>query len=44
MSTRTERDSLGPIEVPSEKYYGAQTQRSYENFDIGAESVSLENL
>ena len=35
MSTRTERDSLGHIEVPSEKYFGAQTQRSYKNFDIG---------
>ena len=35
MGTRTERDSIGSIEVPSEKYYGAQTQRSYENFKIG---------
>ena len=42
MSTRTERDSLGPIEVPSEKYYGAQTQRSYKNFDIGAEKFPRE--
>ena len=30
-----ERDSLGPIEVPSDKYYGAQTQRSLDNFKIG---------
>ena len=37
MGTRTERDSIGSIEVPSEKYYGAQTQRSYENFKIGDE-------
>ena len=35
MSTRTERDSIGPIEVPAEAYYGAQTQRSTENFKIG---------
>ena len=35
MSRRTERDSLGPIEVPSDKYYGAQTQRSLDNFKIG---------
>ena len=42
MSTRTERDSLGPVEVPSEKYYGAQTQRSYKNFDIGAEKFPRE--
>ena len=35
MTYRTESDSLGPIEVPSEKYYGAQTQRSLENFKIG---------
>ncbi len=32
MSTRTERDSIGPVEVPSDRYYGAQTQRSFENF------------
>ena len=37
MGTRTERDSIGSVEVPSEKYYGAQTQRSYENFKIGDE-------
>ena len=36
MSHRTERDSLGPIEVPSDKYYGAQTQRSLNNFKIGS--------
>ena len=37
MALRTERDSMGPIEVPSDKYYGAQTQRSSENFKIGTE-------
>ena len=42
MSTRTERDSLGHIEVPSEKYFGAQTQRSYKNFDIGCERFPRE--
>jgi len=35
MTFRTESDSLGPIDVPSEKYYGAQTQRSLDNFKIG---------
>ena len=35
MSHRTERDSLGPVDVPSDKYYGAQTQRSLNNFKIG---------
>ena len=37
MSTRTERDSMGPIEVPVEAMYGAQTQRSRENFKIGGQ-------
>ena len=35
--TRTETDSFGPLEVPSEKYWGAQTQRSIMNFPIGWE-------
>jgi fumarate hydratase class II len=35
MPTRTETDSLGPIEVPADRYWGAQTQRSLENFPIG---------
>jgi len=35
--TRTETDSFGPLEVPSEKYWGAQTQRSIINFPIGWE-------
>ena len=35
MSTRTERDSLGSVEVPADRYYGAQTQRSLNNFKIG---------
>ncbi len=37
MNTRTERDSIGTIAVPSNKYYGAQTQRSINNFKIGNE-------
>ena len=35
MKTRTETDSMGPIEVPADRLYGAQTQRSLENFRIG---------
>jgi fumarate hydratase class II len=35
MQTRTERDSIGAIEVPADKYWGAQTQRSILNFKIG---------
>ena len=42
MDTRTERDSIGSIEVPSDKYYGAQTQRSFENFKIGSERFPRE--
>jgi len=38
-STRTERDTMGSIEVPREKYWGAQTQRSLENFKIGTERM-----
>ena len=34
MSTRKERDSIGTVQVPSSKYYGAQTQRAIENFPI----------
>ncbi|NGX27394.1 MAG: Fumarate hydratase class II, partial [Chlamydiae bacterium] len=37
MSTRIETDSLGDVEVPSDKLYGAQTQRSIENFRIGSQ-------
>jgi fumarate hydratase class II len=36
-ATRTETDSFGPLEVPSDKYWGAQTQRSIQNFPIGWE-------
>ena len=37
--TRTETDSFGPIEVPADRYWGAQTQRSIENFRIGGERL-----
>ncbi len=36
-ATRTERDTFGPIEVPADKLWGAQTQRSLQNFDISGE-------
>ena len=42
MSTRIENDSLGTVEVPSDRYYGAQTQRSFENFKIGGERFPRE--
>ncbi|MGR3434531.1 MAG: lyase family protein, partial [Shimia sp.] len=35
--TRTETDSFGPLEVPADRYWGAQTQRSIMNFPIGWE-------
>ncbi|HZX63636.1 MAG TPA: class II fumarate hydratase [Bacteroidales bacterium] len=35
MKTRTEKDTMGTVEVPADKYWGAQTQRSVENFRIG---------
>ncbi|MGB3931177.1 MAG: lyase family protein, partial [Sphingobium sp.] len=35
-ATRTETDSIGAIEVPADAYWGAQTQRSIENFPFGA--------
>ena len=41
MKTRTEFDSMGPVEVPAEHKWGAQTQRSFENFKIGSEKQPL---
>src|SRR5688500_19543407 len=38
-NTRTETDSFGPIEVPADRYWGAQTQRSLQNFRIGGERL-----
>ena len=40
--TRTETDSFGPIDVPADKYWGAQTQRSLQNFRIGWERQPVE--
>jgi fumarate hydratase class II len=39
---RTEYDTFGPIDVPAEKYWGAQTQRSLQNFKIGNERMPEE--
>jgi fumarate hydratase class II len=41
MATRREHDSMGEIEVPSEVYWGAQTQRSIDHFRIGGELLPL---
>ena len=40
-NTRTESDSFGPIEVPADHYWGAQTQRSLQNFRIGGQTMPL---
>ena len=40
-ATRTETDSFGPLEVPADKYWGAQTQRSIMNFPIGWEKQPI---
>src|ERR1017187_10695596 len=39
--TRTENDTFGPIEVPADRYWGAQAQRSLGNFKIGVEKQPL---
>ncbi|MDR7295245.1 fumarate hydratase class II [Pelomonas aquatica] len=41
-STRIERDTFGPIEVPADRLWGAQTQRSLQNFDISGERQAPE--
>ncbi len=38
-STRTETDSMGEIEVPADRYWGAQTARSLHHFDIGYDTM-----
>ena len=38
---RTERDSIGQVNVPKQKYWGAQTQRSLENFKIGSDKIPI---
>ena len=40
-STRIETDSFGPIEVPADRYWGAQTQRSLQNFRIGNDRMPI---
>lgn len=42
MGYRKEKDSMGVLEVPEDKYYGAQTQRSLNNFKIGGERFQRE--
>lgn len=42
MATRTEHDTMGAIEVPTERLWGAQTQRSLENFNISGERMPRE--
>jgi len=40
-TTRTETDTFGPIEVPADRYWGAQTERSKHNFRIGVERMPM---
>ena len=42
MDYRTEKDSMGPVKVPNDRYFGAQTQRSLNNFKIGKERFPRE--
>ena len=42
MTTRIEHDTMGEVRVPADKYWGAQTQRSFENFRIGCEKMPVE--
>ena len=42
MQFRTEKDSIGPVEVPADKYWAAQTQRSIQNFKIGGQRMPIE--
>ncbi len=41
-ATRTERDSMGPMDVPADAYYGASTQRAIENFPISGQGIPPE--
>ena len=41
-ATRTEHDSMGPVQVPEEALWGAQTQRSLNNFAIGDQRIPAE--
>src|SRR5881275_252228 len=40
-STRSETDSFGPIDVPADRYWGAQTERSRQNFRIGQDRMPI---
>ena len=42
MKTRKEKDTMGTVEVPADKYWGAQTQRSINNFKIGGQKMPIE--
>lgn len=42
MNYRIEKDSLGPVQVPADVYWGAQTQRSKDNFKIGGQKMPME--
>ncbi len=42
MEYRIEKDTMGEVQVPADKYWGAQTQRSLENFKIGDGRMPLE--
>lgn len=42
MEFRIEHDSMGEVQVPADRYWGAQTQRSFENFKIGIEKIPME--
>lgn len=42
MEYRIEKDSIGEIKVPADKYWGAQTERSFENFKIGSQKMPIE--
>lgn len=44
MSHRIERDTMGDVEVPSDRYWGAQTQRSLQNFKIGGDRFPREMI
>ena len=41
---RIEKDTLGEVKVPKDKYWGAQTQRSLENFNIGSDKMPMNLL
>ena len=42
MEYRMEHDSMGDVRVPADRYWGAQTQRSFENFPIGHQRHGLQ--